>query len=498
MAQVTSGSVTTNSITAYGNTASFTLNWSITQSIETNKSTLSWNLVTNISPATGNYRTVYNASATIDGTKTSSSSRVTAYNGTVLLSDTKEIEHNPDGTKSINISVAVAVGQNAVNCTGTETFELKTIARASEPSCNNVTLGNAVTINTNRKSESFTHTIQILVNNSVKETFTDVGASKSWTPSISTYAPLNTSGTFVSATIKCITYSGSTKIGSDKTCDVTLTIPNNTETKPSVNIEISEANATMKTKNWGIYVQNKSQLAVKLTGSAKYNASISSYSANANNGVYSSSEFTTNVLTASGNQTVLATSKDSRGFYSDTESLQFNVVPYANPIISKATAVRCLEDGTEDDDGTFLKYSFVASVSSVNNKNSAVYKIGYKKTTESTYKEVTISSSGYSLNNENKILSGVVLDTNSYYDIAFIVQDAFTTNKIVKPISSGFYLMHYNKSGKSMSLGGTSVRNSTEKALDVQFDTYIHNKLYLYDAKNKKFVQIGIEIVDEW
>lgn len=498
MAQVTSGSVTTNSITAYGNTASFTLNWSITQNIETNKSTLSWNLVTNISPATGNYRTVYNASATIDGTNTSSSSRVTAYNGTVLLSGEKEIEHNPDGTKSINISVAVAVGQNAVNCTGSDSFELKTIERASEPSCNNVTLGNAVTINTNRKSESFTHTIQILVNNSVKETFTGVGASKSWTPSISTYAPLNTSGTLVSATIKCITYNGSTQIGSEKTCDVTLTIPDNTETKPTTSISIEEANSTMINKNWGVFVQGKSQLKVTLSGSAKYNASISSYSASANSSNYSSSPFTTGLLINSGTQYVKATSKDSRGFSSTEASKSYNVVAYSNPKITTAIALRTDADGNENDEGTYLKYSFVASISSVNNKNSALYRIGYKKTTESTYKYVTIANSGYSLSKENQILADVNLDTSSSYDIIFEATDAFTTSPIERIVASGFDLMNFNASGKAMAFGGVSNRSENEKALDIFFDTYIHNGLYLYDAKNKKFVKIGIEIVDEW
>lgn len=493
MAQVLSGSVKTNGITAYGNTASFTLNWSATQDIATNASTIDWTLIAVISPATGNYRTVYNASVTIDGTKYSMSSRVSAYDGTVIMSAStygkKVITHNADGSKKFDISISVAVGQNAVNCTGQDTFELVTIARASEPTCSNVVLGNAVTINTNRKSSDFTHTIQVLVNNSVKETFTNVTDSKSWTPSLATYAPLNTSGSTVLATIKCITYKSGAQIGSEKTCNVTLTIPDNSSTKPTTSISISEANQTMISKAWGIYVQGKSQLNVKITGSPKYNAKINAYSASVNGSNYSSQSFITGSLLNSGKQSIKATTRDSRGFSSSSASLDYDVVAYSNPKITQSSALRTDASGNESDEGTYLTYSFVASVSSINNKNSALYRIGYKKSTDSSYTYVTVANTGYSINIQNKILQNVTLDTNSSYDVIFEVTDAFTTSKITKEkiISSGYDLLNFNASGKALAIGKVSEAEADEKLLEIGITTkYLGKELLTY------------EVVDEW
>ena len=134
MAQVTSGSVSTNSITGYGLTTSFTLSWSATQSTANNTSTISWNLTTNQTPTGSGYqRTIYNAFVTIDGTTYNLTNQTSVSNGTVLMSSssygTKTITHNTDGTKSFSISVGVSVGQSSNNCTGSDTFELTTIPR---------------------------------------------------------------------------------------------------------------------------------------------------------------------------------------------------------------------------------------------------------------------------------------------------------------------------------------------------------------------------------
>ena len=399
-----------------------------------------------------------------------------------------EISHNDDGSKTIACSASVDWSDNNLGtATASGNLTLTTIPRASEPTCSNVTMGNAVTINTNRKSSSFTHTLQILVNNSVKETFTGIGASKSWTPAIATYAPLNTAGTTVTAVIKCTTYNGNTQVGTAKTCSVTLTIPNNSTTKPTASIAIAEANATMISKAWGVYVQGKSQLQVTLSGTAKYSASISSYSSTANGSSYSSSPYTTGLLSSSGTQYVKATSKDSRGFSSSEVSQSYSVVAYSNPTITAAKAYRTDSSGNESDEGTYLKYSFVASVSSVSNHNTAVYKIGYKRSTSSTYTYVTIASSGYTLNQSNVILSGVTLNTNYSYDIIFSVEDAFTTVTKSDEVPSGFDLMNFNASGKSMAIGKVSEASASEKKLEIALDT-----------EYKGMPLLEYEVVDTW
>ena len=461
--------------------------------VSTNKTDVPWKLTATTTSPYGrwdssgrpvtvsiNGTTVFNANVPYDFR---GSLPITLASGTAT-----GIAHDADGSKTIACSASVDWSNNNMGtATASGNLTLVTIPRASEPSCSNVTMGNAVTIYTNRKSSSFTHKLEILVNNVVKETFTSVGESKSWTPAIATYAPLNTSGTTVSATIRCTTYNGNTQVGTAKTCSVTLTIPNNSTTKPTASIAIEEANSTMISKAWGIYVQGKSQLKVTLSGTAKYSASISSYSSSANGGSYSSTPYTTGLLNGSGTQYVKATAKDSRGFSSAEASQSYSVVAYSNPTITTASAVRSDSSGNESDEGTCLKYSFVASVSSVSNKNSAVYKLGYKKSTASSYTYVTIASSGYSLNKTNQILSGVTLDTNSSYDIIFTVQDAFITVSKSAEVPSGFDLMNFNTSGKSMAIGKVSEASASEKKLEIALDT-----------EYKGMPLLEYEVVDTW
>lgn len=405
-----------------------------------------------------------------------------------LASGTKPISHNGDGSKTISVSAYFSDNANSLgSATVNGNVTLTTIPRASEPSCNNVTLGNKVAINTNRKSDTFTHTITVSVGGNVKDTFNNVGASVDWTPTISKYASLSPSSSSMSAVITCATYNNGTQIGSPKTCTTVLYVPDNNETKPTVSISYVEADSMMKSKNWGIFVQSKSKLAVTLTGAGKYGASVSNYNATVNGETKGSSSFTTNYLNSSGNQTINATVKDSRGFTSNNSSSTYNVVPYSNPTITTATALRTDADGNENDEGTYLKYTFIASVSSVSNKNSAVYKIGYKKTTDNYYTYVTIADSGYSLSKENQILDGVTLDTSSSYDIIFEVIDAFTNTTIGRPITSGFDLLNFNANGKAMAIGKVSEAGANEKLLEIELPT-----------KYKGQYLLEYEVIDEW
>ena len=116
-----------------------------------------------------------------------------------LASGTKTISHDGDGSRTISVSAYFGDSANSLgNATVSGNLTLTTIPRASEPSCNNVTLGNAVTINTNRKSDAFTHTITVSVGGNVKETFNNIGASVSWTPSINICTIINSKFYYVS------------------------------------------------------------------------------------------------------------------------------------------------------------------------------------------------------------------------------------------------------------------------------------------------------------
>ena len=138
-----SGSVSTNGCPDEGEGRYYTLSWTATQSIANNTSTISWTLST-----AGGYsswmteRTVY---VDIDGERVfSKTEAVDRYRGTIATG-TKSISHNSDGTRSFSVSLGAAIYYASVQCTGSQTFTLDTIARASTLSVSDGTLGTKTT-----------------------------------------------------------------------------------------------------------------------------------------------------------------------------------------------------------------------------------------------------------------------------------------------------------------------------------------------------------------
>ena len=244
--------------------------------------------------------------------------------------------HNDDGTLSgygwakwIQGSSYGGYAPSTGSC-ATDSKNLTTIARASTPSLSSSTfnIGDTITINTNRASSSFTHTIKLIFGSYEYTVGTGVGASISLnTANIasSLYAqiPNATSGT---GTISCQTFSGSTSIGT-KTCTFTAKAVE-ANVKPTFsNFAYADTNSTITaiTGNNQYLVQGKSSLRVTISSANKatarssatmktYNASISGLSASAN---YSTSDlnidFSSNAFTA-GNQTLSVKATDSRGY----------------------------------------------------------------------------------------------------------------------------------------------------------------------------------------
>ena len=90
-----------------------------------------------------------------------SSNHTQCYSGTQLCSGSTTINHNSDGTKSFSIKVEAGIYNWAINCSGTQTFTLDTIARASSiSSASNVILGNACSVSWTPASSSFKYKVK--------------------------------------------------------------------------------------------------------------------------------------------------------------------------------------------------------------------------------------------------------------------------------------------------------------------------------------------------
>lgn len=447
--------------------------YSYTQSVAKNTSTLTaTGYVKRNNSTYYPYNTTSSVVLKIDG-KTynfSPSYNLNTNNYVKICTKTVTITHGADGKKSVPISLKMdgKLSSYYPNGTISKTISLTTIPRATTPtlSATSIAMGSSVTITTNRASSSFTHTISYTFGATTGTIASSVGTSVSWAVplSLANQVPSAESGT---CTITCQTYNGSTLIGT-KTINLTLTVPSSV--MPVINsVTISEAGTTPQ--SWGVYVKNKSKLKVVTNASGSYSSTIQSYKITGIDGnTYTSSNFTSATLTKNGSYTIKVEVTDSRR-RTVSKDVICTCVDYANPIITKATAIRCNSDGTANEEGTYLKYTFEGSVSSVNNKNTYVYKIGYKLANSSTYTYVTILNDAYSINKANVVLSNITFSENNSYNIQFYIGDYFTNTTVVQNIATGFTLMDFNSSGKSMAIGKVSEANSSEGLLEIAVDT---------------------------
>ena len=146
------------------------------------------------------------------------------------MGSVSNIIHNGDGSKSITIAVDITgytvdgKKDSGWNVSRSETVVLTTIARTSVPtvSASTVQMGNKVTIYTNRKATSLTHTLSYAFGGTKGTIATGVGDSYQWTvPDLAAKISNATSG---KCTITCQTYSGSTLIGASSV-DIVLSVP---------------------------------------------------------------------------------------------------------------------------------------------------------------------------------------------------------------------------------------------------------------------------------
>lgn len=454
-----SGSVSTN---AGEDGRYYKLSWTATQSIDNNTSTISWTLEAKGAGSSWlAERTVY---VNIDGSSVYSKSAYTErYAGTVA-SGTKTLSHNSDGTRSFSVSLGAAVYYSSVTCTGSDSFTLNTIARKSDLTVGNGTLGSSQTISASRKSSSFTHTLTWKCG-SYSGTIASKSSSTSWSfkPQLK-LAEGSPNGTSVYCSFTLTTYNGSSSIGS-VTKSVQLSIPSGVV--PTCRLELSDAKGYAAT--YGGYIQGQSTLSVNVNAEGEYGSTISTYSTSANGSTYTSKTFETQPLKTSGSNTISATVKDSRGRTASASS-SITVLPYSMPKILSLSVYRCNSDGTENDRGSYAKIVLEYSVTSLSNQNTNSAVLKYKKTSESVWTPITITPTSYNMSYETVISA----DDGSAYDILLEVTDAFATSTSKTSVSTGFCLYHIPASGKGITYGGIADSDGFNVHMEAHFSKNTH------------------------
>lgn len=246
-----------------------------------------------------------------------------------------------------------------------------------------------------------------------------------------------------------------------------------TALKPVItNLTLSENVSGINAK-FGGYVKNKSKLNYSYTITPATGTTISSYNLTIDGKSYTSKSGVTNVLTNKGTLIYRAYVIDSRGRKSETFEKTITVLDYASPKITTFNVIRCNASGVEDTNGAYAKYSVVATVSNVNNKNDKTITIDYKKQTDSawtTWKTV----SAYTLK-ETSSVKAITLD--DAYHFRLTVTDFFGSAIKIQPISSSFALMDWLNDGTGIAFGKVATESNT---LDVGMQkTFLSENTYM-------------------
>lgn len=420
---------------------------------------------------------------TINGTTYSkSASGIASLDGGMkknILSKTVTFTHNADGDKSITLSCSFGIG---VTLSGkyfgtvsidTNTATLDTIPRATTPTTSGTfAVGNTVTINTPRASSAFTHTLQYSTNNSTFYSIkTGVGTSTTWElPSTLVSAlPNATSGTVY---IRCITYNGSSQIGT-KTITRTYTIPAS-EAAPHVSLAVSQVNAA----NISQYIRGRSTVTLKATATVRYSATVKKYVFN-----YGGTEKTVTTTATSATVTFTLPSNaaasfacsvtltDSRGF-SVSQSSTLTTVAYTAPVITSLAIVRGNYDGstfTENSKGNNLRIVAAGTITSLSNANAKNYKVEYRLSNSASYTTLinTKAASAYAVAVTE--YTDAIFSENASYVLRFTLSDSFNSVTQIVDVPSQKVLLNFSPNGKAMAIGGIA---SVDDALEVMLEMY--------------------------
>ena len=362
------------------------------------------------------------------------------------------IAHNADGTKSVTITAVFEInatisGTRYDTITASTTVTLDTIPRATQPSLSatSANMGAAVTVSMPRAASSFTHDLAYKVGNgSYVSITTGQGTSYSWTvPDVASSIPNATS---VQLTLRCITKSGSTAVGT-KYAYITANVPTSV-VPPAPSLAIQEGTEGLAAQ-FGAYVQNKSTLAVSIAATGVKGSTVKAIQTTVLGKTYNGAIFTTGLLTSSGTVTLSTKVQDSRGRWSAAKTTTVTVLAYSPPKVQVLRAYRVDATGAADEEGTYLRLDYKYSVSAVNNKNTARAVLEYKRTTATSWTTL-LTATAYSADT-SRAWTTPTFPVDYQYDIRLTVTDFFGVSTYTAILPTAEVIMDILANGKGIS-----------------------------------------------
>lgn len=348
--------------------------------------------------------------------------------------------------------------------------------------------GEAVTINTNRASTSFTHDIDWYFGNASARAVTGAGASASWTPPLSMLQQIPNAAAG-QGMIRNHTYSGGSMIGFKDTIfqleAPAVAVPSvGTATLTDVGTTSVSGTSQNISDLIGAYVQGKSLLKVDFSASGYQGSTIRSRTFSMDG--QSASSGGTVQLPSSGNRTLLRSATDSRSrTTSATQTVA--VLAYRLPVASAFNVRRAfLSTGavnSQDENGQYLRVDMTASVQSLTvdgtQKNSMQIRV-FTKPRGSDQSQWTarnvINPSGTSYNGFF-VISGMTLGVDQSVDVRVEIIDKLDKATNLGVVTTSQIYQHWGPNGVGIA------KYHERGALDIGGDVYANGNLLMETGK---------------
>lgn len=364
------------------------------------------------------------------------------------------VSNKTTGTTPVSFKVYSGLGSSR---TATYTYNMEVDPAASEISASNGTLGTPLTLNLTRYNTSFTDTITYVCGTESGSVASgSTAASVAWNTNngnVVALAAQNTSGQSVEVTFTVTTYSGSTVVGTN-TAKVTMAIPDNV--RPSLALSVTDAAGYLST--YGAYVQGYSKLRITATPTLAYGSPVKAFSVIADGttyNYYSVEPVTTGAIRGKGTLSITAAVTDNRSRSSGLVSEDIVVLEYSKPSVS-VKAYRCDSGGTEDPEGAYMKIVVTSSITSLNGKNSATYKV--------VYPGGTFTGNGTSFTS-----GALACDVSSTHNIDVTITDKLSSTPASAVVPIAYTLVDYYETGKGVSFGKVGTRDGFDCAMPAYF-----------------------------
>lgn len=405
----------------------------------------------------GYTRTAYYYVSTNGGAETRYSVKYTLPKGaTKTLVDTViTVNHKADGKGTVKVRTWMDTDISAGVVEKETILNLDTIPRATQHtlSASSADMGAKVTISCPRAASSFTHDLAYKIPGDDYYTAitTGAGTSYSWTvPDRATAIPNATS---VRMTVRCITKSGSTTIGT-KYAYITAKVPSSVI--PTVTSVTAAEAVSGLAAQFGAYVQTKSKIKATIVAAGAKGSTIKEYSSTFAGKTYTGRTWTSDTLASSGTLTIRTRVKDSRGRWSAYKNTTITVVAYSKPAIRSLTVYRCNSAGVAADDGTYLALAYNYSVASVGGKNTAAATVQYKQSTASDYGSTLLELTALSGNTTVKPASPT-FSIDYTYNFRLTVEDWFGATAVAETtLPSGKVILDILGNGRGIGVGKTA------------------------------------------